>query len=57
MTAVLAKGELAGAGTGVFIPSQNPGADSKPAAVETANTAGSGVKMATADDLPEEWLY
>ena len=42
MTAVLAKGELAGAGTGVFIPSQNPGADSKPAAVDSANTAGSG---------------
>jgi len=57
MTAVLAKGDLAGAGTGVFIPSQNPGADSKSSVVESANPGGAGVKMATADDLPEEWLY
>jgi len=56
MTAVLAKGELAGAGTGVFIPSQNPGAD-KPAGTESSGAVSGGMKMATADDLPEEWLY
>ena len=42
MTAVLAKGDLAGAGTGVFIPSQNPGADSKSSVVESANPGGAG---------------
>lgn len=37
MTAVLAKGELAGAGTGVFIPAQAPGVDNKVPGIDAAS--------------------
>jgi len=57
MTAVLAKGELAGAGTGVFIPAQSPGSEAKQHEMDDAGPESAGTKKATANDLPEEWLY
>eukprot|EP00803_Ostreobium_quekettii_P001245 evm.model.scf_1565.9 EVM.evm.TU.scf_1565.9 scf_1565:33973-36337(-) len=57
MTAVLAKGEQAGAGTGVFIPAQGPGGEAKQQEMDDAGPESAGAKKATANDLPEEWLY
>jgi len=57
MTAVLAKGDLAGAGTGVFIPATSPGGDVKQREIDDPSADPAGAKMATVNDLPAEWMY
>ncbi|GMH35883.1 hypothetical protein BSKO_03751 [Bryopsis sp. KO-2023] len=61
MTAVLAKGDGAGTGTGVFIPGAKSDRDcvGQPTqkSMDTGMLLQAPGKMATPADLPEEWLY